>query len=207
MKDWTVPSSQLLLLGFLKHLYPWNYLHVTTSPCSVLHHTIRTRVSHYPWALSPSKYDIGIMHKLTFSWQKLWGLSVIWEVMQFSLAVRYQGFAKTCCLWLHLGDDNSRFLHQTILQHIPEHSNLFEIQNIWKLYFHRLFWYLNYFSHASILKQPCCKPQEMIYPGPHSKFPSADRTCYHWVWQMNAKEGEKEDQWYMVHRYIKKKNW
>jgi len=78
-------------------------------------------VSHYIWALSPSKYDIGIMHNLTFLHQRLRGLSVIWEVMQFSLAVSYQSFAKTYCLWVHLGDDNSRFLQNTGSQP-PNHT-------------------------------------------------------------------------------------
>ena len=186
MKDWTVTSSQLLLLGFLKYLYPCNYLNVATSSCSVLHHTIRTDsfVSHYPWALSPSKYDIGIKHNLTLSWQKLWGLRVIWEVTQFSLAVRYRSSAKPVASGHTLEMTtvgSSKTLeanHQTIYQHVPECSNPFEImffRTSENYIFIDFFGYRNYYSHVSILKQPCCEPlQELIYPVPHSKFLIAD---------------------------------
>jgi hypothetical protein len=117
----------IIITGLSETPWPLQLFKCNYQPmqCVTSHHqNWPSNVSHYPWVHSPSKYDIGIKQNFTFSWQKLWGLSVIWEVMQFSLAVRYQSFAKTCCLWLHLGDDNSRFLQNTGSQP-PNHTSTY----------------------------------------------------------------------------------
>lgn len=152
--------------------------HITPSKLTGLCHTIQEA-----WSFSPSKYDTGIMHNLTFSCQSLWGLCVICEVMQVSLPVRYQSFGRPVAsghtLEMKAASSSKHWHLATKLYGITFQNTVpFEImffQNIRKQYFRRLLQYLNYFSCASILKKPQCGPlEEMTKPVPHLKFPTAD---------------------------------
>jgi hypothetical protein len=95
-------------------------LNIITSPCTSNH--LNLLMCHIIHGHFLPANDNGIKHNLTFSWQKLWVFSVIWEVIQFSLVVRYQTFGKkkTCCPWPHLEDENSMFLQNTSSQ-LPNH--------------------------------------------------------------------------------------
>jgi len=136
MKDWAVPSSQLLLLGFLKHRYPCNYLNATTSPCSVLHHTIRTdsfmcHIIHrhfLPASMILESCTIYLSHGINYEdllssgkWHSLvwqWGIKALQKPVAsgHTLEMTTVGSSKTLAA-----------NHQTIHQHIPEHSKPFAI--------------------------------------------------------------------------------
>jgi len=65
------PFITIIITGLSETPLPLQLFTCNYQPmqCVTSHHQ-DSFVCHYPWALSPSKY-IGIMHNLTFSWQKL----------------------------------------------------------------------------------------------------------------------------------------